>query len=125
VQKVAFFHGLQPWAHNLILQRSEILVACQEMMKVINCMEDDSMHEKVGMSQVSQLTMKMSIRSATQTASGPRRGQKRKWDENPPKDKRASIEKKKLQDVTKVQYFNYKELGHFAKDCKKVKQDWT
>jgi hypothetical protein len=42
-QKVAFFYGLHPWVCNPILQRSEVLVTCQEMMKVAECMEDDSM----------------------------------------------------------------------------------
>jgi hypothetical protein len=27
-QKVAFLHGLQPWAHNAILQRNEVHVTC-------------------------------------------------------------------------------------------------
>jgi hypothetical protein len=45
-----------------------------------------------------------------------------KWDKNPPKDKETLAEKK-LQDVAKVQCFNYKELGHFTKDCEKVRQD--
>jgi hypothetical protein len=46
VQMVAFFHGLKPWAYNVILQRSEILIACEEMMKVTKCIEDDSMHKR-------------------------------------------------------------------------------
>jgi hypothetical protein len=45
----------------------------QEMMKVVECMEDDSMHKKVGTLQVSQLTMRVSIGSATHVASGPKR----------------------------------------------------
>jgi hypothetical protein len=42
-----------------------MLVSCQEMMKVAKCMEDDSMHKKVGMLQVLQLTIKVSIGSTT------------------------------------------------------------
>ncbi len=76
------------------------------------------------MLQVSQLTMRMNIRSATHTTNGPRRGQNKKWNKNPPKDKRTLV-KKQLWDVAKIQCFNYKELGQFAKDCKKVKQDWA
>jgi coenzyme F420-reducing hydrogenase gamma subunit len=56
------------------------------MMKLMKCIEDDSMHKKVGMLQVSQLIMKMSIRNVVQTTNGLRRGQKRKWDKTPPKD---------------------------------------
>jgi hypothetical protein len=48
MQKVAFLHGLQPWARNATLQRSEVPTTYQEMMKVVECMEDDSMHKKVG-----------------------------------------------------------------------------
>ncbi len=47
-QKVAFLHGLQPWTHNAILQRSEVPMTYQEMMKVVQCMEDDFVHKKVG-----------------------------------------------------------------------------
>lgn len=43
----------------------------------ILCMEDDSMHKKVGMPQASQLIMKVSIGSVMKTTSGPK-GQKRK-----------------------------------------------
>jgi hypothetical protein len=32
---------------------------------------------------------------------------------------------KKLQDVAKVQNFNYEELGHFVKDYEKVNHDWA
>jgi len=34
-----FIHSLQPWAHTLILQRSEVLRTYQEIMKVAKCME--------------------------------------------------------------------------------------
>jgi hypothetical protein len=81
-------------------------------------MENDSMHKKVGMSQVSQLTTKVSIGSVVQITNGPKRGQMGKWDKNPLKDK-GTLREKKTQDVAKVQCFNYKTLGHFSKDCKK------
>jgi hypothetical protein len=42
------------------------------------------------------------------------------WDKNPPKDKRT-LEEKKTQNITKVWYFNRKELGNLAKDSEKVK----
>jgi hypothetical protein len=74
---------------------------CHEIMKVTKCMEDDSMHKKVGTPQVSQLTMKVNIESVVQTANGPKRGQKKKWDKNPPKDKGTMMEKKP-RDVDKV-----------------------
>jgi len=45
--------------------------------------------------------MKVNIENATQTTSGPKRGQKRKWDKNLPKDKRIPT-KKKPWDVDKV-----------------------
>lgn len=32
-----FIHSLQPWAHTLILQRSEVLRTYQEIMKVAKC----------------------------------------------------------------------------------------
>ncbi len=54
-------------------------------------------------------------------ASGPK-GQKRKWDKNPPIDKGTPLDKK-LWDVTEVQRFNCKGLGHFAKNCDKIRQD--
>jgi hypothetical protein len=44
---------------------------------------------------VSQLTMKVNIISVAQVVSCPMRGQKRKWDKNPPKNK-GIIAKKKL-----------------------------
>jgi hypothetical protein len=44
------------------------------MMKVAKCMKDDSMHKKAGMPLVMQLTMKVSIESVAQTASGPKKG---------------------------------------------------
>lgn len=40
-QKVAFLHGLQPWVHKSINQRNEVPKTCQEMMKIVKCMEDD------------------------------------------------------------------------------------
>jgi hypothetical protein len=76
------------------------------------------MHKKAKMPLVTQLTIKVNIKSVAQTASGLKKGQKRKWDKNPPKDKGISVEKK-LRDVTKVQCFNCNKLGHFAKDCEK------
>jgi hypothetical protein len=94
------------------------------MMKVVECMEDDSMHKKAIMPLVLQLTTKVSIGNATQAASGSKRGQNRKWDKNLPKDKGISAEKKP-RDVAKVQCFNYDELGHFAKDYENVRQDWA
>ncbi len=119
-QKVAILHGLQPWACNTILQRSEVLATCQEMMKVAECMEDDSMHKKVRMPLLSQFNTRVNIISATQIACGPERGQKKKWDKNPPKDK-GILAKKKPYDVAKIECFNCDELGHFAKDYEKVK----
>jgi hypothetical protein len=56
-------------------------------------MEDDSMHKKVGTPHASQLIMKVNIGSAVKTASDPK-GQKRKWDKNPPKDKGTLTKKK-------------------------------
>jgi hypothetical protein len=88
------------------------------MMKVAECMEDDSMHKKVRTLQVLQLTMRVSIGSTTQITSGPKRGQKRIWDKNPPKDKKT-LEEKKPQNVTKVHYFNCKELGHLWRIVKR------
>jgi hypothetical protein len=73
------------------------------------------------MPQASQLTMKVNIGSVVKIASGPK-GQKRKWDKNPPIDK-GTLVKKNLWDVTKVRCFNYKGLGHFAKDYDKVRQN--
>jgi hypothetical protein len=64
-------------------------------------MENDYMHKKVGMLQVSQLTTKVSIGNVMQITSGPKRGQKGKWDKNPPKDKGTLVEKKS-QGVAKV-----------------------
>jgi hypothetical protein len=55
------------------------------------------------------------IGSATSTPSGPN-----KWDKNPPKDK-ITLAKKKSWDIAKVQCFNCKELGRFAKNCEKGK----
>jgi hypothetical protein len=78
-QKVAFLHGLQPWI--------QVPMTYQEMMKIVECMEDDSVHKKVGMLQVSQLMMRVNIGNATHIASGSKRAQKTKWDKNPLKDK--------------------------------------
>jgi hypothetical protein len=64
--------------------------------------------------------MRVNIRSAAQITSGPKRGQKNKWDKNPPKDKGTLVENMP-RDVDKVRCFNYEELGHFAKDYEKVK----
>jgi hypothetical protein len=38
--------------------------------------------------------MRVNIESATQIASDLKRGQKKKWDKNPPKDKGIPMEKK-------------------------------
>jgi hypothetical protein len=94
------------------------------MMKVVECMEDDSMHNRGVVPLVSQLTTKMSIGSVAQAASGSKRGQNRKWDKNLSKDRGTPTEKKPW-DVAKVWCFNYDRLGHFAKDYEKVKQDWA
>jgi hypothetical protein len=64
--------------------------------------------------------MKENIGSVAQTTSGPKRGQKRKWDKNMPKDK-GTPTKNKPKDVVKVQCFNCDKLGHFAKDYEKVR----
>jgi hypothetical protein len=64
--------------------------------------------------------MKVSIGNKMQIASG----QNGKWDKNPPKDK-GTLAEKKSQDVAKVRCFNCEELGHFSKDYKKIKQDWS
>jgi hypothetical protein len=73
-QKVAFLHGSQPWACNAILQRSEVTATCQKMMKVAECMEDDSMHKKAGTPLISQLTTRVNIINVAQATSGPKRG---------------------------------------------------
>jgi len=78
--------------------------------------------QKTRTSQASQPTTRVNIGSVVQIVSGPKKGKKRKWDKNPPKDKGTLVEKKS-QDVAKVWCFNYKELGHFAKDYEKVRQD--
>jgi hypothetical protein len=93
-QKVAFLHGSHPWACNAILQKSEVPTTYQKMMKVVECMEDDSMHKKARMPLISQLTTMVNIKSATQATSGLKRGQKRKRDKNPPKDNETPIKKK-------------------------------
>jgi hypothetical protein len=93
-------------------------------MNVAKCMEDDSVHKKVGMPLISHLTTRVNIESTTQVTSGPKRGQKKKWDKNMPKDK-GTLTKKKLRDVAKVQCFNCEELGHFANDYEKVSQNWA
>ncbi len=92
-------------------------MTCRKMM-VMECMDDDSMHRKVGTPQVLQLT-KMSIGSAMQSTSNPKKVQKIKWDINPTKDKRV-LAKKKPWDIAKVYCFNYKKLGNFVEDYKKV-----
>ncbi len=66
----------------------------------------------------------MSIGSVKQASNGPKRGQKKMWDKNPPKDKGTPIEKKS-QDVAKIWSFKCKELGHFVKDYEEVNQDWV
>ncbi len=48
-QKVAFLHGLQPWVHKSIVQKSKVSKSCQEMMKITECMEDDfTFHKTCG-----------------------------------------------------------------------------
>jgi hypothetical protein len=91
------------------------------MMKVVECMEDDSMHKKVVMPLVSQFITRVSIENVAQATSSIKRGQKREWDKNPPKDKGVSV--KKSWDVAKVQCFNCEKLGNFAKDYEKVRKD--
>ncbi len=51
------------------------------------------MHIKADTSQVLQLIMRMSIRKVAQTTSGSKKGQKKKWDKNPPNDKETLTEK--------------------------------
>ncbi len=90
-------------------------------MKVAKCMEDDSMHKKSIMPLVSQFNMKVNIKIATQTASGPKRSQQKKWDKNPAKDKGTLVEKK-LRDIARVQCFNCNKLAQgWSKDYEKVK----
>jgi hypothetical protein len=103
---------------------SEVPTIYQEIMNVTKCMEDDSVHNIAGMPLISHLTTRVSIKSATQATSGPKRGQKRKWDKSMCKDK-GTLAEKKLRDVAKVQCFNCDELGHFAKDYENVSQDWA
>ncbi len=78
--------------------------------------------QKKSTPQASQLTTKMNIGSVAHITSGPKKGLKKKWDKNPPRDKRT-MAKKKLWDVVKVWCFNCKKLHHFTKDCEKVSQD--
>jgi len=66
--KMVFFHGLQPWACEFILQKNEVPNSYQEMMKGAKCMEDDFMfhksaggqsnHPKVGNSQAKRGSFK-------------------------------------------------------------------
>jgi hypothetical protein len=86
-------------------------------MMVMECMEDDSMHRKVGTLQVSQLRGEYWKCGAKHKQ--PKKGQKIKWDKNPTKDRRVPA-KKKPWDIAKVCCFNCKELGHFVEDYKKV-----
>ncbi len=63
-QKVPFLHGSQPWVCNAILQISDVLATYQKIMKLAKCMEDDSMHKKVGTPLILQLTTRVNIKSA-------------------------------------------------------------
>jgi hypothetical protein len=92
------------------------------MMKVVECMEDDSMHRKMGTMQILQLT-KVSAESIVQTMCGFKGSQKRKWEKKPPKDNLGCPQK--TNHVAKVKFFNYNELGHYAKDHKKVRDDFV
>jgi len=87
------------------LQKSEFPTTYEKMMKVVECMENDSMHKKAITPLISQFITRVNIESVAQAANSPKRGQKRKWDKNQPKDKRAPT-KKKPQDVAKVQCFD-------------------
>jgi hypothetical protein len=82
-------------------KKNEVPATYQKMMKVVECMQDDSMHKKVITSLVSQLITRVSIGSVSWATSSLKRGQKRKWDKNPPKDK-VALAKKKSWDVAKV-----------------------
>jgi hypothetical protein len=53
-----------------------VLATCQKMMKVVECMEDDSMHKKAITSLVSQLITRVSIKSVTWATSGLKGGPK-------------------------------------------------
>ncbi len=74
-------------------------------MKVVDYMEDDSMHKKVVTPLVSQFITRVSIINVAWATSSPKRGQKKKWDKNPPKDK-GDLTNKKPHDVAKVWCFN-------------------
>jgi hypothetical protein len=64
--------------------------------------------------------MRLNIGNVAWVTSGLKRGQKRKWDKNLPKDK-GTLAKKKPWDVAKVWCFKCDELRHFAKDYEKVR----
>lgn len=65
------------------------------MMKVVECMEDDSMHRKVGIVQTLQPT-KVSVESTVQTMNGFKGGQKRKQEKKPPKNNLGHTQKKTI-----------------------------
>jgi hypothetical protein len=77
-QKVAFLNGLQPWARKQILQRLEVLKTCQKLLKVVECMEDDSAYPK------SNLTLATNSKEGVCKARGDFIGKrKKKWEKNP------------------------------------------
>jgi hypothetical protein len=54
------------------LQRSEIHRTYEKMMKVVECMENDSMHKKAITSLISQFITRVNIESVAQSEEGPK-----------------------------------------------------
>jgi hypothetical protein len=41
-QKLIFLHGLKPWMQKIIYQKTDIPKMCQKLMKMMECMADET-----------------------------------------------------------------------------------
>jgi hypothetical protein len=46
--KLIFMHGLKPWVQKIVYQRTDILKMCQGLMKMVECMEDETPAQSKG-----------------------------------------------------------------------------
>jgi hypothetical protein len=81
-QKVAFLNGLQPWSCKQILQKHKVSKTCQELLKVVECMENDYAYPKRNLT-----STKNSKGGSSQGKGGLHKEKKRKWEKPPHNNK--------------------------------------
>ncbi len=47
-RKLIFLHGFKPWVHKIVYQNIDIPKTCQGLMKMVECMEDETLARPKG-----------------------------------------------------------------------------